>query len=175
MVWPWCRCWSSQAVGLVQAQASPQSVTTDQRSGDAKVATTLVLLRRRWADGRVCQYSIVSREAGRRVEYRRQKSCMVVGVGCCVGQETRRSLPESLALFGFPVPACLQSFCGEKAPPPPCSPSLYRNPRRKPCPSLHNLILFFLLRHAFVLLTVKSLQFAIYRSQFIMNLLQIHS
>lgn len=56
------------------------------------------------------------------------KSCMAVGVGCCVGQETRRSLPESLALSGLPVPACLQSFCGETAPPPPCSPSLQPKP-----------------------------------------------
>lgn len=65
------------------------------------------LLKRRWVDGQRCQYGIVSREAGGRVEYRRQKSCMAVRVGCCVGQGTRRSLPESLRFFVRLAGACL--------------------------------------------------------------------
>jgi hypothetical protein len=52
-----------------------QAPERDDRSthGDAK-ATTLVLLRRRWADGLCFQYGIVSREARGSVEYPSTKS-----------------------------------------------------------------------------------------------------
>jgi hypothetical protein len=56
-------------------------------------------------------------------------------VVACVGQETRRSLPESLpsfALFGNPVPAFLRRESATALP----SPSLHHKLYGKPCPSL---------------------------------------